>query len=159
MKLFTWKALFLMYKSFLWKFDCSLKNAIVAYGGPIWLMLSFARARRIVFINFISHIILSIAMIIAIVTIIIISLTGTFTYHRQFRFLLIVSLPFMVTLKNVEFSYEEYEYSIIFYNSSLTGNFMLQWISFTITIINALLLLLFVLFVYFGEEGIKPASK
>lgn len=66
-------------------------------------MLSFARARKIVFINFISHIILSIAMIIAIVTIIIISLTG-----------------------NVEFSYEEYEYSIIFYNSSLTGNFMLQ---------------------------------
>lgn len=113
MKLFTWKALFLMYKSFLWKFDCSLKNTIVAYGGPIWLMLSFARARRILFINFISHIILSIAMIIAIVTIIIISLTGTFTYHRQFRFLLIVSLPFMVTLKNVEFSYEEYEYSII----------------------------------------------
>lgn len=36
MKLFTWKALFLMYKSFLWKFDCSLKNTIVAYGGPIW---------------------------------------------------------------------------------------------------------------------------
>lgn len=65
----------------------------------------------------------------------------------------------MVTLKNVEFSYEEYEYSIIFYNSSLTGNFMLQWISFSITIINALLLLLFVLFVYFGEEGIKPPSK
>ena len=98
-------------------------------------------------------------MIIAIVTIIIISLTGTFTYHRQFRFLLIVSLPFMVTLKNVEFSYEEYEYSIIFYNSSLPGNFMLQWISYSITIINALLLLLFVLFVYFGEEGIKPASR
>ena len=98
-------------------------------------------------------------MIIAIVTIIIIYLTGTFTYHRQFRFLLIVSLPFMVTLKNVEFSYEEYEYSIIFYNSSLTGNFMLQWISYSITIINALLLLLFVLFVYFGEEGIKPVSK
>lgn len=158
MKLFTWKALFLMYKSFLWKFDCSLKNTIVLCGGLIWLMLSFARTRKIVFINFISHIILSIAMIIAIVTIIIISLTGTFTYHRQFRFLLIVSLPFMVTLKNVEFSYEEYEYSIIFYNS-LTGNFMLQWISYSITIINALLLLLFVLFVYFGEEGIKPASK
>lgn len=158
MKLFTWKALFLMYKSFLWKFDCSLKNTIVLCGGPIWLMLSFARTRKIVFINFISHIILSIAMIIAIVTIIIISLTGTFTYHRQFRFLLIVSLPFMVTLKNVEFSYEEYEYSIIFYNS-LTGNFMLQWISYSITIISALLLLLFVLFVYFGEEGIKPASK
>lgn len=98
-------------------------------------------------------------LIIAIVTIIIISLTGTFTYHRQFRFLLIVSLPFIVTLKNVEFSYEEYEYSIIFCNSSLTGNFMLQLISYSITIINALLLLLFVLFVYFGEEGIKPASR